>query len=150
MFLWQAKTFLEECIRQQPELAAFIENFPATDFIASYLATEFPRLPKISVDYAIMERASSVVAAIAEYDWDDVGSWTALPVHLGKDEQGNTLRGPVITLDSARNIVIAGKRTVALCGVSDLVVVETEDAVLVCHRDAVQQIKNLPIPPELK
>jgi len=150
MFLWQAKTFLEECNRQQPELAAFIENFPAIDFITSYLATEFPRLPKISVDYAIMERASSVVAAIAEYDWDDVGSWTALPAHLGKDEQGNTLRGPVITLDSARNIVIAGKRTVALCGVSDLVVVETEDAVLVCHREAVQQIKNLSIPPELK
>ena len=55
-----------------------------------------------------------------------------------------------MTLDSGRNIVVAGKRTVALCGVSDLVVVETEDAILVCHRNAVQQIKNLPLPPELK
>jgi len=79
-----------------------------------------------------------------------VGSWTALPDHLGKDSQENTLRGSVVTLNSGRNIVIAGKRTIALCGVSDLVVVETDDAVLVCHRNAVQDIKNLPLPPELK
>jgi mannose-1-phosphate guanylyltransferase len=150
MFLWQAETFLSECRRQQPELEDFITNFPSSGSISTYLATEFPKLPKISVDFAIMEKASSVVAAIAEYDWDDVGSWTALPDHLGKDAQENTLRGPVVTLDAGRNIVVAGKRTIALCGVSDLVVVETDDAVLVCHRNAVQQIKNLPLPPELK
>ena len=148
MFLWQAETFLRECSKHQPALEKFILEFPKQG-IESYLAKEFPALPKISVDYAIMERAESVVALIAKFDWDDVGSWTALPSHLGKDEQGNTLKGPVITLDSGRNIVISGK-TVALCGVSDLVVVETADAILVCHKDAVQQIKNLPIPPELK
>ena len=148
MFLWQAETFLGECSKHQPALAKFILEFPKQG-IESYLAKEFPDLPKISVDYAIMERAESVVALIAKFDWDDVGSWTALPSHLGKDEQGNTLKGPVITLDSGRNIVISGK-TVALCGVSDLVVVETADAILVCHKDAVQQIKNLPLPPELK
>lgn len=150
MFLWQAETFLGECRKQQPKLEHFITNFPASSSFSSYLVEEFPKLPKISVDFAIMENASSVLAAIAEYDWDDVGSWTALPDHLGKDAQENTLRGRVITLDAGRNIVVAGKRTIALCGVSDLVVVETEDAVLVCHRNAVQQIKNLPLPPELK
>lgn len=152
MFLWQAQTFLQECKKQQPELEKFILAFPSASpgSISAYLEETFPKLPKISVDYAIMEKASSVVAAIAEYDWDDVGSWTALPLHLGKDSHENTLRGSVITLDSNRNIVVAGKRTVALCGVNDLVVVETADAILVCHRDAVQQIKNLPLPPELK
>ena len=97
-----------------------------------------------------MENALNVVAVIAEYDWDDVGSWTALPNHLGRDIKENTLVGSVIQLDSEKNIVVSGKRTVALCGVTNLVVVETADAVLVCHRDAVQKIKNLPIPPELK
>jgi mannose-1-phosphate guanylyltransferase len=150
MFLWQADTFLSECRKHQPELEKFILGFPALGSANSYLAETFPKLPKISVDFAIMEKAAEVVAAIAEYDWDDVGSWTALPDHLGKDTQENTLRGPVITLNSGRNIVVAGKRTIALCGVSDLVVVETDDAVLVCHRNAVQDIKNLLLPPELK
>lgn len=148
MFLWQAETFLGECRKQQPDLEKFILEFPKENQ-AAYLANRFTELPKISVDYAIMEHAASVTALIARFDWDDVGSWTALPAHLGIDEQGNTLKGPVITLDSDRNIVIAGK-TVALCGVSDLVVVETDDAILVCHKDAVQNIKNLPLPPQLK
>ena len=149
MFLWQAETFLAECRKHQPDLEKFILEFPKGDH-ASYLADRFPLLPKISVDYAIMEHAASVVALIACFDWDDVGSWTALPPHLGIDENGNTLKGKVVTLDATHNIVIGGKRTIALCGVSDLVVVETDDAILVCHRNAVQQIKNLPLPPELK
>lgn len=150
MFLWQGATFLGECAKHQPELEKFILGFPSPGGVKAYLQEVFPGLPKISVDYAIMEKAASVVAAIAEYDWDDVGSWTALPTHLGHDDHRNTLRGQVVTLDSSHNIVLAGKRTVALCGVKDLVVVETADAVLVCHRDAVQQIKNLPLPSELK
>lgn len=154
MFLWQAETFLSECRRHQPELERFILNFPAATArnvpLGEYLSRVFPDLPKISVDFAIMEKASSVVAAIAEYDWDDVGSWTALPKHLGKDSDNNTLVGSVVRLDSSGNIVVGGRRTVALCGVHDLVIVETEDAILVCHRDAVQQIKNLPVPPQLK
>lgn len=151
MFLWQAETFLGECDRQQPKLSVFIQGFPSDrESVPAYLESTFPNLPKISVDFAIMENASSVIAAVAEYDWDDVGSWTALPDHLGKDDNDNTLRGRVVTLDAGRNIVVAGKRTVALCGVSDLVVVETDDAILVCHRNAAQNIKNLPLPPELK
>jgi mannose-1-phosphate guanylyltransferase len=150
MFLWQGALFLDECRKQQPELAEFILALEKAPEVEAFLAQAFPTLPKISVDYAIMEHAGSVVAAIAQYDWDDVGSWTALPSHLGQDASGNTIKGPVITLDAHRNIVVAGKRTVALCGVNDLVVVETDDAILVCHKDAVQQIKNLPVPPELK
>jgi len=87
MFLWQAKTFLAECRRHQPDLEKFILEFPK-EACAPYLAERFPELPKISVDYAIMEHASSVVALIARFDWDDVGSWTALPSHLGQDAEG--------------------------------------------------------------
>jgi len=149
MFLWQAETFLAECHKHQPDLEKFILEFPKGDH-TSYLAERFPLLPKISVDYAIMEHAASVVAMIARFDWDDVGSWTALPSHLGVDENRNTLKGKVVTLEASDNIVVARNRTVALCGVKDLVVVETADAILVCHKDAAQKIKNLPLPPELK
>ncbi|MGH8047158.1 MAG: mannose-1-phosphate guanylyltransferase [Chthoniobacterales bacterium] len=148
MFVWRADAFLAECDRLTPPLAKFIREFPPGD-PAAYLAEKFGHLPKISVDFAIMEQAAEVVAIKAKFDWDDVGAWTALPTHLGKNETENTLVGPHAVFDSHNNIVVANSRTVALCGVSDLVVVETPDAVLVCHRNAVQRIKNLqPLLPE--
>jgi mannose-1-phosphate guanylyltransferase len=148
MFVWRAEAFLAECDRLTPPLAAFIREFPAGDPV-SYLAERFEHLPKISVDFAIMEQAAEVIAIKAEFDWDDVGAWTALPAHLGMNETENTLKGPHAVVDSHNNIVVANSRMIALCGVSDLVVVETPDAVLVCHRNAVQRIKNLqPLLPE--
>ncbi len=143
IFLWRAGTFLNEARRQKPELAAFIEGLDSLDGLTDYLKEKFPALPKDSVDYAIMENAASVVAVLAEFDWDDVGAWTALPAHLGIDSQGNSIRGPVIQHDSGGNIAISNGRTIALCGVHDLVVVETEDAILVCHKDSVQHVKSL-------
>jgi len=142
IFLWKTGTFLQEAKRLTPELATFIENFPKSKW-DRYLKEKFPKLPKISVDYAIMEKAASVTMSEARFDWDDLGSWTALPAHMAKDTRGNTLRGAVTTHDSHNNIAISGKRVIALCGVSDLIVVETEDAILVCHRDAAEQIKQL-------
>lgn len=142
MFAWRASTFLSECDRLVPELAVFIREFPATDPTA-YLAAKFAELPKISVDYAIMEKASEVVSIECRFDWDDVGSWTSLPEHLGHDDDGNTARGEVFQFASRNNVVVANKRVVALCGVENLIVVETADAILVCHRDAAQDIKKL-------
>jgi mannose-1-phosphate guanylyltransferase len=72
-----------------------------------------------------------------------MGSWTALPAHLSTDEHSNSTRGPVAIHDSQGNIVIAQKQLIALCGVKDLIVIETDDAILVCHRDAAEQIKHL-------
>jgi mannose-1-phosphate guanylyltransferase len=150
MFLWRAETFRQEAARLVPALAGFIEAFPVGDPTA-YLAAHFAGLPKISVDYAIMEKASEVLAVRAVFDWDDVGSWTALPEHLGHDDDGNTLRGPVAQHDSQNNVAISSGRLIALCGVENLVVVETPDAILVCHRDAVQDVKKLQplLPPEV-
>jgi mannose-1-phosphate guanylyltransferase len=142
MFMWRAEAFLAEAEQHAPELAAFIREFPAGDPVA-YVCERFPLLPKISVDYALMEKAATVVVLLAAFDWDDVGSWSAMPAHLPADAQGNSLRGRTAVVDSSRNIVVSNGRVVALCGVQDLVVVETADAVLVCHRDAVQNIKKL-------
>jgi len=142
MFIWRAEIFLRETERQAPEIAKFIREFPA-DNATGYIAARFPALPKISVDYAVMENAAEVLAIRACFDWDDVGSWSALPEHLGCDDDGNTKRGEVVQWESKNNIAISSGRTIALCGVEDLVVVETPDAILVCHRDAVQDIKKL-------
>lgn len=144
IFVWKASTFLAEARRQQPALANFIEKFPKKGSYADYLRREFPRLPKISVDYAIMEGARSVLALRAAFPWDDVGSWTALPAHLPTDRNGNTFRGPVLFMESRNSLALAeGGRPVALLGTENLVVVDTPDALLVCSKDKVQEVKQL-------
>lgn len=142
MFLWRVRAFQKEAEHHAPELAKFVREFPAGDPTA-YLASRFPTLPKISVDYAIMEKAAEVRTIVAEYDWDDVGMWTSLPPHLETDAATNSVRGNVLTVDAQNNIAFSNGRVIALVGVKDLVVVETADAILVCHRDAVQDIKKL-------
>lgn len=150
MFIWRVSAFLAEAERHAPALAEFVRGFPR-EGVEAYLAERFAALPKISVDYAIMEKAAAVATQLAQFDWDDVGTWTALPTHLPLDAQGNTTRGPVVTQDASNNIAISNGRVIALCGVQNLVVVETPDGLLVCHRDAVQDIKKLmpKLPPEL-
>ena len=147
IYLWKASTFLAEAHRQQPKLARFIERFPKRGSklsIESYVKREFPKLPKISVDYAIMEGAKSVVAVKAAFPWDDVGSWSALPAHLPTDKKGNTFRGSVVAIDSQNSLALAESgRTVALLGTKDLVVVDTPDALLVCPKNRVQEVKKL-------
>ena len=148
IFVWHVQTFLAEAARSAPELEAFIQDFPKAD-PAAFLARRFAMLPRISVDYAIMEKATAVATVVAEFDWDDVGAWNALRAHLKSDPAGNAVRGSVVSTDSSGNIAVSTGRTIALCGVKDLVVVETADAVLVCHRDAVQDLKKLqPLLPE--
>ncbi len=144
MFFWRVSTFLAEADRNAPELSAFVREYPSDATSASsYLKVRFPTLPKISVDYALMEKARSVETLLAEFDWDDVGLWTALPRHLTSDANGNATRGNVLAANATNNIAFSNGRTIALVGVKDLVVVETADAILVCHRDAVQDIKKI-------
>ncbi len=142
IFVWSVGRFLCEVERSAPELAAFIRDFPAGD-PRRYLARRFPSLPRVSVDYAVLEKAESVATVIADFDWDDVGSWTALPKHLFSDRSGNTCRGSVVSVNTTNTVAVSTGRVIALCGLTDLVVVETRDAVLVCHRDCVQDIKKL-------
>jgi mannose-1-phosphate guanylyltransferase len=153
MFAWKAATFLEACSQYAPELAQFIRNFPSEPSETQpFLQQHFSSLEKISIDYALMEKAENVRCVLADFDWDDVGTWTALPAHLPTDAHGNTLRGPVTSVDSHHNIAVSTGRAIALCGVSDLVVVETADAILVCHRSAAQDLKKLQphLPEELR
>ena len=134
---------MAEVKRSAPTLAEFIRGFPEKKS-AAYIEDNFATLePKTSLDFAIMEKAHAVETVVAEFDWDDVGLWTALPKHAVADEAGNTAKGNVIVSEAKNNIAISTGRMIALCGVNDLVVVETADAVLVCHRDAVHDIKKL-------
>jgi mannose-1-phosphate guanylyltransferase len=106
-------------------------------------AETFKTQPNISIDYALMERSSNVGLVACDIGWSDVGSWKAVSDAHASDEQGNAVVGPVLLLDSRNTFVRAHDRLVAALGVDDLVVVDTPDALLVAHKDASQQVKDV-------
>jgi mannose-1-phosphate guanylyltransferase/mannose-6-phosphate isomerase len=103
----------------------------------------FKAQPNISIDYALMERSSNVVLVACDIGWSDVGSWKAVSDAHASDEQGNTTVGPALLMGSRNTFVRAQDRFVAALGVENLVVVDTPDALLVAHKDASQQVKDV-------
>lgn len=152
MFIWSISAIMEELTKQAPELAAFVARMRTAENLAALLDADFPGLPKISVDYAIMEKAARVLELEATFDWDDVGSWLAVAKYLDVSD-GNAANCPVVAQDAANNIVFSSsRRQVALAGVQDLIVIDTGDALLVCHRNEAENIKKLVprVPEELQ
>src|ERR1051325_1703983 len=153
MFVWSVPSVLSEFNRHTPELANFISQLCARDNFKKTLRERFSDLPRISFDYAIMEKADRVLVVEADFDWDDVGSWRALSNYFEKDKQGNAANCAITALDSSNNIVFEEEgTTIALLGVHNLIVVRTEDAILICHRHQAEKIKNLlgKVPEELQ
>jgi mannose-1-phosphate guanylyltransferase len=153
MFVWSVPTVLSEFNRYAPELADFISQVRSPKDLDKILHERFAKLPRISFDYAIMEKAEHVLVVEASFDWDDVGSWQAVARYFKKDEHGNAANGALTALDSSDNIIFNdGETTIALLGVHNLIVVRTGDAILICHRHQAEKIKNLvrTLPPELQ
>jgi mannose-1-phosphate guanylyltransferase len=153
MFIWTISAILGAFNRYAPALGEFIGRLHAGEPLSALLKNDFPNLPKISIDYAIMEKATRVLVVEAAFDWDDVGGWAAVAKYLQSDATGNQGNCTVKTIDSMNNIVFTSEpRTVALLGVSDLIVVQTPDAILVCNRHEAEKIKQLVaiVPPELQ
>jgi len=153
MFVWSVPTVLSEFNRHAPELADFISQVSSSKDLDKILHERFAKLPRISFDYAIMEKAEHVLVVEASFDWDDVGSWQAVARYFKKDEHGNAANGALTALDSSDNIIFNdGETTIALLGVHNLIVVRTGDAILICHRHQAEKIKNLvgKLPPELQ
>lgn len=146
MFVWSVDGLEKAMLRHAPELAALMQRFEqvaGTSRLAGALKRIYPRLPKISIDYALMEKADNIVMAGSAFKWDDVGSWTALEQHIGKGADGNFVIGDCRGLASSGNIVVSEKRLTALVGVRDLVVVQAAGVTLVCNKHSAQDIKKL-------
>jgi mannose-1-phosphate guanylyltransferase len=112
------------------------------------LAKEYPELTKISIDFSLMEHAQNVVVADGAFEWDDLGSWTALGRHLKADPEGNCAVGEFLHVDGARNIIIDARtkdrRTpIAIVGLRDSILVQTDDATLLAHKSQAQKVKEL-------
>ncbi len=147
IFISRVDRMLAEFEAQTPEMYAALERIgaalgaPDADAV---LTAEWETLPSISIDYAIMERAQRVAVVPLNAGWNDVGSWDALETVLNKDDAGNSIaKGDVLLLDSHDNIVYSDKRIVALVNVNNLVVVETEDTLLIGDKGQMQRVKDV-------
>ncbi|MFN3323530.1 MAG: mannose-1-phosphate guanylyltransferase [Bryobacteraceae bacterium] len=147
MFFWRSSVFLEALRRHLPKTASLLASLPAfgSRRFARAVAETFPHCENISVDYAVLEKADTVVGLAAdEIGWNDVGSWNAVYELMRRDAQGNAAReGEALIHDSCGNYVDAKGKLVALLGVHNLVVVDTPDALLIADRSRAQQVGEL-------
>lgn len=146
MFAWRAAELLAEIERQLPLLAgglAEIGRALGGDRESTVLTDVYPRLPRISVDFGIMEGARRCFTLPVDFGWSDVGSWPALAEVLAGDDAGTVSRGRVLSLDSSGSVLVSDGPAIAAVGVADLVVVATADAVLVVPKDQAQRVKDV-------
>jgi mannose-1-phosphate guanylyltransferase len=150
MFVWRVDRILGEFARQMPALKAALDRIGAAwggSEQEAVLGSEWPRLEPETIDYGIMEKAENVaVLPAGGLEWSDVGSWDALFDVLLPDPDGNVIvnESEHLPLDTHNTLVYStGKKLIATIGVDDLVVIDTGDALLVCHRDQAQQVKQV-------
>ena len=146
MFVWKVSTILDgirACMPEMYEGLSAIGRAIDTPSERETLEREFGRLQSISIDYGVMEKSDNILALTGDFGWDDVGSWNAVGRLSAADEAGNAIEGNVVTVDTHNSIIRGGKRLIAAVGLSDVVIVETEDALLVCDKSQTGRIKEV-------
>src|ERR1019366_4256363 len=152
MFFWKASVIREALGRYLPKTAEALaiigsrlasQKKPTGERLRRLLRELYPACQNISVDYAVLEKAPSVVGIPCEIGWNDVGSWRAVYDLLPHDARGNVLRSEGLLVDSSGLYVDVPGKLVGVVGLKDLVVVETGDALLIAHRDRAQEVSRL-------
>ncbi len=146
MFFWRPSVVRQAIATHLPELADVLGRISrrlGTEPLEDVLKSLYERTPSISIDYGVMERAQNVVVLRADFRWNDVGSWESVREMYPADSGGNVLVGDHLVLDGSENTVFSPDRLVVMVGVNDIVVVDGGDAILVCRRDCVQQVRDV-------
>jgi len=147
MFAFKAGRYLEELEKFAPDmLAACRSAYSAAKIDVDFVRLDkelFTQCPSNSIDYAVMEKTDEAVVIPLDAHWNDVGSWSALWDVRAKDSRGNALSGDVLALDTENSFIHSENKLVAVIGVKDLVIVETDDAVMVAPKDRVQEVKAI-------
>jgi mannose-1-phosphate guanylyltransferase len=146
MFFWRPSVVRRAIRAHLPDLAEVLDRIDqrlGTESLEDVLKSLYERVQAISIDYGVMERADNVVVLKADFRWNDVGSWESVREMYPADGGGNVLVGDHLVLDGSENTVFSPDRFVALIGVNDIVVVDGDDAILVCKRDRVQQVRDV-------
>ncbi|SMG66911.1 mannose-1-phosphate guanylyltransferase/mannose-6-phosphate isomerase [methanotrophic bacterial endosymbiont of Bathymodiolus sp.] len=147
MFAFKAGRYLEELEKFSPEiLAACRLSFAGAQSDIDFVRLNkdaFSQCPSDSIDYAVMEKTDKAVVIPLDADWSDVGSWSALWEVREKDSFGNALTGDVVAIDTKNSFIHSGNKLVAAVGVQDMIIIETDDAVMIAPKDRVQEVKKI-------
>ncbi len=146
IFIWKASTILNNFQRFLPKIYSCLEYIGCkigTNEEKESIQSIYPVIPSISIDYGILERSGDVVVLPGDFGWNDVGSWDSLGNIYDVDANGNVIKGESINFDTENCVIYSDTRLVATVGIKDLIVVETEDAVLVCSKDRAQDVKKV-------
>lgn len=149
MFFWRADTILAELRENMPRLMedmAIIDGAVGTPMFEEIMEQRYASLTSISIDYAVMEHAGGqgkAVVAVADPGWNDVGSWRSLYDLAEPDERGNIHRGELLAIDAKGVAVHNENRLVAAIGLENVIIIETDDAILVCHKDRAQDVRRI-------
>jgi mannose-1-phosphate guanylyltransferase len=146
IFVWKASTILKEIELHLPELheeLVVLQGSIGTPTYPQALEHAYGVVKSISIDYGVMEKAGNVFVVKGEFGWSDVGSWDEVVRLSPTDAEGNSLKGRVIMRDASGNFIDAGNKLVAAIGVQDLIVISTDDAVLICKKGESQDVKEV-------
>lgn len=146
IFIWKASTILDNMKQHMPQTYAGlirIQNAIGTPDEEATLKNEFEQFKSESVDYGVMERAKNIYLVMSTFDWDDVGSWLAIERLQHGDEFGNVIKGSVVSYDTKNTIIQGDKKLIATIGVEDMIIVDTEDAILICEKNSAGNIKKI-------
>jgi mannose-1-phosphate guanylyltransferase len=146
MFIWKVSAILHEIERYLPDLyrgLREVEDALGADGENDIIYKVYQGLTPVSIDYGVMEKAGETLLVRGDFGWSDVGSWNALWEVFNKDEDGNAVRGRFIGVDSSNSLVYSPDKLVALVGMRDIVVVVTDDSLLICKRQSSQDVKKI-------
>lgn len=146
IYVWKISKILQEIMLYMPELyecikkiKPYIRNKRKNEFIKSI----YQNMPNISIDYGVMEHSKNVKVIPSSFGWNDIGSWESLKVIYPEDSEGNVAVGDNVQIDTRNSIIYSEGRMIATLGVEDMIIVETQDAILVCHKDRAQEIRKI-------
>lgn len=147
IFLWHSRTVLDEIQKNKPALAEGLKRIASafgSEHYESVLEKEYGAFEKVSIDYAVLEHKDDIAVAAIDFSWNDLGSWQAVEsLYEANDEGHRVVEAEHVSIDSERCFVYGNGRTIATVGVKDLVVIQTEDATLICPRERVQDVKKV-------
>ncbi len=146
MFVWKASTILTQFEKYLPKMyegLIRIEESIHTDNEEVVLQKEFSEFQSESIDYGIMEKANNIYTLPGSFGWDDVGSWLALERFNSSNEDGNVVQGNVISINTKNAIIQGSEKLIATIGIENLIIVDTEDAMLICAKDSTQDVKKV-------
>lgn len=146
MFVWKTSSILANIQKLMPDIYDGLTRIEAAVGTADYesvLEAEYQAFRSESIDFGVMEKAENIYTLPGSFGWDDVGNWLAVERINATNEYGNYIEGDVITIGTERSTICGGKRLIAAVGVENLIVVDTDDAVLICAKDSTQDVKKV-------